>query len=83
MAYYLYIIYSKKLDRYYIGHTDNLLNRLGQHNSGLSAYTAKASDWHFCHTEEYQTRELAASREREIKLKKSRKYIEWLISSAG
>ena len=70
------------LDRYYIGHTEDI-TRLEQHNSGISTYTAAANDWLLVYSEDYDTRELARKRELEIKKKKSRKYIEWLISSVG
>jgi len=45
MSYFVYIIYSEKLDRYYVGYSENITIRLDQHNKGLSAFTAKASDW--------------------------------------
>jgi len=83
MSYYLYIIYSKKLDRYYVGHTEGLQKRIVQHNSGISEFTSSASDWAIVHSEEFASRELARSREMAIKKKKSRKYIAWLISSFG
>ena len=83
MLYKLYIIYSFYLDRYYIGHTEDIIVRLEQHNSGISTYTAAAKDWVLVYSEDHDTRELARKREMEIKKKKSRKYIEWLISSVG
>jgi putative endonuclease len=79
----VYIIFSPSLDKYYIGHTQNIDLRLQQHNNGLSDYTAKASDWVLKYTELFTTRYAASRREREIKTKKSRKYIEFLINSAG
>ncbi len=81
--YTVYIIYSRKLDRYYVGYTGNISERILQHNSGISDYTSKASDWELKYNESCQTRPEAMKREKEIKNKKSRKYIEWLISSAG
>ena len=78
--YYTYIIYSAKLDRYYRGSTDNRAERLIDHNSGISKFTSKVSDWTLVYSEEYTTREEASFREREIKRKKSRNYIEWLIA---
>jgi len=81
MEYCCYILYSNKLDRYYIGHTNDIAVRLIQHNSGISTYTAKASDWVLVHTEMFLTREGAREREIQIKKKKSRKYIEWIISA--
>ncbi len=81
--YSVYIIYSSTLDKYYIGYTEDMAKRLQQHNEGISRFTAKASDWIVKYTAAYKSRELAHQRELEIKRKKSRKYIEWLISAGG
>ena len=75
----VYIIYSQKLDRFYIGHTEDIAIRINEHNSGISNYTSKAKDWVIKLTIAFKTREEAKRRELEIKKKKSRKYIEWLI----
>ena len=83
MAFHVYIIFSAKLNKYYVGYTENLDARLLQHNGGISTFTDKANDWVLQHSEPFPTREDAHKRELEIKGKKSRKYIEWLISSAG
>ncbi|MDZ4757066.1 MAG: GIY-YIG nuclease family protein [Bacteroidota bacterium] len=76
-----YIIYSKKLDRYYIGYTENIEQRLIQHNSGVSTFTAKAQDRVLVYEELFESREAASKREREIKKKKSRNHIAWLIKT--
>ena len=81
--FHLYIIYSKKLDRYYVGYTENIDLRITQHNSGISSFTSKAKDWTLVYNESFATREQAHHRELEIKRKKSRKYIEWLIQMGG
>jgi putative endonuclease len=78
--YFVYIIYSEKLKRYYVGSTENIEARLEQHNVGLSKYTSKASDWCLVYSEPFENRTIALNRERDIKRKKSRKYIEWLIA---
>ena len=57
MPFHTYIIYSIKLDKYYIGYTENLPLRLDQHNQGKSTFTAKASDWTLKWTEERASRE--------------------------
>jgi putative endonuclease len=75
----VYIIYSKKIDQYYIGQTENIENRLYRHNNNGSKSTKKANDWVLKYTEEFTTRVLAMRRESEIKKKKSRVYIENLI----
>ncbi len=79
----VYILYSKKLNKYYIGYSEDIEKRLTQHNTGFSKFTSKASDWELKFKEEFDTRIEATNRERIIKLKKSRKYIEWLINSVG
>ena len=81
MEYCCYILYSAKIDRYYIGHTEDLELRLLQHNSGISTFTSKATDWGLVYKQAFKTREEARNRELEIKKKKSRKYIEWIISA--
>ncbi len=83
MSYFLYIIYSAKLDKYYVGHTEDLSIRLIQHNKGISEFTSVAQDWVLAYSEAFESREVARKREMEIKKRKSRKYIEWLISSAS
>jgi putative endonuclease len=68
------------MNRYYIGYTSDLEKRLNDHNTGISTFTAKAQDWKLLYNEAFDSREEAHQRELEIKKKKSRKYIEWLIT---
>ena len=77
--FYIYIIYSKDVDKYYVGQTDNIEERLVSHRSGISKYTSIANDWILVHAESFETRNEAIRRENEIKKKKSRKYIDRLI----
>ncbi len=79
--YVVYILYSKAIDQYYVGQTQNLDERLLQHISFRSKSTKKANDWVLVHKEVFESRSEAMHREKEIKSKKSRKYIEKLISS--
>ncbi|MFN8153426.1 MAG: GIY-YIG nuclease family protein [Bacteroidia bacterium] len=78
--FYVYFIYSARLDRYYVGYTSDLQKRLNDHNCGISAFTSKSKDWVLVYQEAFESREEAAERERIIKKKKSRKYLEWLIA---
>ena len=80
---YLYILFSASLNKYYIGHTSNLEERLQKHLSDHNGFTAKAKDWTIVYTETFGEKQSAAVREKQIKLWKSRKMIEKLISSAG
>lgn len=80
MTFVVYILYSKNIDSYYIGHTQNLGTRLNQHNSQVSKSTKKTSDWKIVYQECFETRSAAVNRELAIKRKKSRKYIELLLN---
>jgi len=47
MNYFVYILFSEKLNRFYIGQTVNVEERLVQHNSGFydKASTKVSNDW--------------------------------------
>ena len=77
----VYIIYSKALNKFYTGYTENIDIRLTQHNQGISTFTAKATDWVVQYLKEFETRQQAFYFEQSIKKKKSRKYIEWLVQN--
>ncbi len=80
--YIFYILYSKTIDKYYIGHTGDLIvERLRKHNSKHKGFTGNKGDWTVVHMEEYQTKKEAYLREREVKAWKSRKKIETLINN--
>ena len=73
---YVYILYSLKIDRYYTGYTDDIPWRLQRHNAGWGRYTKRGIPWTLQYTESFETKHEAIRREREIKQKKSRQYIE-------
>ena len=81
--YYVYIIYSKAIDRYYIGHTQDIEGRLYHHRNSGSKATKKAKDWELVYTESWATRSEACVRELKIKSMKSRVYIQQLIDQQG
>jgi len=80
---FTYILYSNKIDKFYTGVTDNLQWRLQRHNLGWGKFSKSGILWSIVYFEEFTTKSDALKREREIKNKKSRKYIESLISAAG
>ena len=65
--YYVYILRSAIMGRYYVGHTNNLQSRLGRHNDGLVTSTKHGGPWTIIHTEKYKTKPEAMRRELEIK----------------
>jgi putative endonuclease len=83
MKFYVYIIESEVDGSYYVGHTGVLEDRLLRHNNMRSTYTSAKAPWKLVYTESYLSKAEAVKREREIKTKKSKKYIELLISLKG
>ena len=80
MSYYTYILFSPGRNKYYIGHTGDILQeRLRKHNSDHNGFTGGIGDWVIVYFKSYPTKIEAYKREREIKAWKSRKRIEELI----
>ena len=79
---YVYILYSSTINKYYIGFTSNLEQRLIQHNSKHKGFTSAAKDWEILYSEEYNEEQTARAREKQIKKWKSRQKIVELINSA-
>ncbi|MFO8088161.1 MAG: GIY-YIG nuclease family protein, partial [Bacteroidales bacterium] len=67
MIYYFYIIYSKSVDKYYLGHSQDLVDRLRKHNSNHKGFTGKANDWEVVYSESYSNKSDAYARELQIK----------------
>ncbi|MBN1325854.1 GIY-YIG nuclease family protein [Candidatus Falkowbacteria bacterium] len=65
--YIVYILKSKIKDRYYTGHTDNLIARLLRHNKGLVKSTKHFKPWEVVYIETHKTKSEAYRRELEIK----------------
>ena len=81
MRFFIYILYSQEIDQYYVGHSADIEDRAFRNRNSGSRATKKAKDWKLKYHEEFKTKSEAYQREIEIKKKKSRKYIEWLIST--
>ena len=83
MSYFLYIIHSVIKDQYYVGHTNDIEERIRKHNSKHKGFTGKENDWRLVYSESYPTKETAYAREREIKKWKSRTMLERLIAKGS
>ncbi|WP_373523758.1 GIY-YIG nuclease family protein [Aquiflexum sp.] len=81
MSCHLYILHSKKLDKFYLGHTCDLIEeRLRKHNSNHKGFTGHAPDWILVYKEEFKDKKSAYARERQLKSWKSKKKIIELIN---
>ena len=76
--FYTYVIYSAVRDKYYIGSTADLEQRLSKHNTNHKGFTGNAGDWEVVYFEEFAKKQDALLREKQIKSWKSRKKIEEL-----
>ncbi|MCO6475136.1 MAG: GIY-YIG nuclease family protein, partial [Phaeodactylibacter sp.] len=79
MAHHVYILFSRKLGRYYIGNTELPPNeRLKQHNQAYNAgsFTIKGIPWELFLVLSCTSREQARKVELHIKKMKSKKYIQ-------
>jgi putative endonuclease len=81
MSFYIYILFSSSLNRYYIGSTNDVEERLKKHLSSNKGFTSKAKDWEVKYTESFETRSEALQREMQIKKWKSRIMIEKLFKA--
>ena len=74
--FYVYIIKSEKTRKYYVGSTNNLNKRIEEHNTGKSKYTSRGIPWDLIYYEIYLTRTLAMKKEKEIKSRGIKRYLE-------
>ena len=78
--FYVYIIHSLTINKFYVGSCQNLEQRINDHLNGRSKFTKVAKDWILKYSEEFETRTEAIQREMKIIKMKSRIYIEKLIN---
>ncbi len=86
MKHFVYILYSKTRDRYYIGSSAHVEQRLLRHNAGATPSTKSGRPWIIVFTKEFDSKTMALKFEKYLKQMKSRNLIESLIendSSAG
>jgi putative endonuclease len=67
MPYYTYILESVKEGRFYFGQTQDIEQRLRDHNSGKSGYTRKFIPWKLFAYHVYDTRTEAMKVEKMLK----------------
>ena len=81
--YSVYIIYSEKLDKYYIGYSADVQDRLLKHNRKSKAFSSSGRPWILVFQESFDTKKEAMAREMQLKKWKNRQRIEALINSGS
>ena len=65
--FFTYVLHSRATGRYYIGSTQDLSQRLTQHNSGMMRATRPGRPWIMVHSESFDSRSDSLRREQQIK----------------
>jgi putative endonuclease len=77
--FFVYILFSQSRQRFYVGSTADINDRLQRHNAGRSVATKAGAPWELVYTETFSTRSGAVCRELEIKSWKSAHSIRSLV----
>ena len=81
--YAVYILYSSKLDKFYVGSSADVRGRLRRHNSHSKGFTATGRPWILVYTEEFTEKQEAETREKQLKSWKNRVRLEALIKKGS
>jgi len=74
--YSVYVLYSEKFGKTYIGFTSDLLNRMRSHNHyGTDGFTKPYRPWKLIYVEMFELKSEAMKREKELKSGKGRLFI--------
>jgi putative endonuclease len=76
---FVYILYSEKCDRFYVGFSADVTARLNRHNAGLVKATRNCRPYLLAASKEFPTEKEARAEEIKIKRQKSRTYLLNLI----
>ena len=80
MLHYIYILYSKSIDQYYVGISHDPETRLYYHNLGKKGWTKKGIPWELVFKKEFNDKNIAVQKEKFIKSQKSIEFIKKIIS---
>ena len=69
MKYYVYLILSKKYNKYtsYVGYTNNIEKRLYLHNNSKGAKFTRGKSWQLAYSKQYKNKVVAMKEEYKLK----------------
>jgi putative endonuclease len=79
--FYAYILKSVSFDFHYKGHCEDLVERLRQHNSGMTQSIKRYIPFKVAYVEEFETREMAIQREKYFKTAAGRRFLKQKLAS--
>ena len=77
---FVYILYSEKCGRFYIGYCADMEARIHRHNAGYVVATRNCRPYSIKATKAFATEVEARQEEHRLKKQKSSKYLQWLIA---
>jgi putative endonuclease len=81
--YIVYVLYSKKFEKIYVGYTSNFEERFKSHNElSTKGWTIKFRPWEVVHKEFFECKIDAMRREKQLKTASGREWIWRLIKSS-
>lgn len=78
--YYTYILFSEKLNKFYIGSTSDLRTRLKDHNDGKSVFTSQGKPWKLVYYEAFCEKQDALNEEKFLKTGQGREKRKYLLN---
>ncbi|MCK9614458.1 MAG: GIY-YIG nuclease family protein [Candidatus Omnitrophica bacterium] len=75
----VYILYSKKIKRFYIGYTENLPRRIAEHERGSTWTTARLPGFELIFCEYFVSRLDAVRREKYFKTTKGKRSLKLIL----
>jgi len=77
--YVTYGLYSKKFDRLYVGHSNNIERRFKLHNDGRVPSTRPYRPYELIYSEYFETKADAVKREKDLKTTRGRRFLRSLF----
>jgi putative endonuclease len=82
VTFFVYVLRSQASGRSYVGYTTDLVQRLGQHNHGITKSTKNRGTWEVAYQEQFASRAAAMRRERFLKSGKGREEVKAICERA-
>lgn len=79
--YYVYVLYSSRLKKKYIGYTQDLRNRIMEHNRKESEFSSKGAPWKLIYYQAFVSKEDALLEEKFLKTGKGRERMKYLFKN--
>ncbi len=74
--YYIYVLWSNKLQKRYVGSTAIVIKRFSEHNRGCNKFTKGGIPWKIIHEEAFSSKTEALKREKFLKSGQGRAWLD-------